>query len=73
MLGVSGDSLATHQSFADKHGISFPLLDDSDGAIRRLYGDDRITYLIDRQGVIRQITPGVPDNKQLLEALDKLD
>jgi peroxiredoxin Q/BCP len=73
VLGVSGDSLETHRSFANQHGIDFPLLDDSDGAIRKLYGDGRITYLVDQHGVIRLVSKGVPDNDQLLQALDTLN
>lgn len=72
MLGVSGDTLETHQAFMQEHGIAFPLIDDADGAIRKLYDSGRITYLIDREGVIRFIMKGVPENKQLLEALDHL-
>jgi peroxiredoxin len=48
------------------------LIEDSSGAIRKLYGSGRITYLIDREGVIRLVVKGMPDNRQLLDQLDKL-
>jgi peroxiredoxin Q/BCP len=72
VLGVSGDTLETHRAFAEEHGITFPLIDDSDGAIRSLYGRGRLTYLIDREGIVRFIDKGVPDNARLLKELDKL-
>jgi peroxiredoxin Q/BCP len=72
VLGVSGDTLATHQAFAKEHGISFPLIDDADGAVRKLYGSGRTTYLIDKEGVVRLIMQGVPDNAVLLKELAKL-
>jgi peroxiredoxin Q/BCP len=72
VLGVSGDSLATHEAFSKEHGIAFPLVDDSGGAIRKLYGGGRVTYLLDRDGIIRLIRPGVPDNRELLEELDRI-
>jgi peroxiredoxin Q/BCP len=71
VLGVSGDSLETHQAFAKEHGITFPLIDDGDGKIRRLYGSGRITFLIDREGIVRLIMKGVPQNSKLLEQLDQ--
>jgi len=72
VLGVSGDRLDTHQAFAREHGITFPLIDDSDGAIRARYGGGRVTFLIDREGIVRFIHKGIPDNAVLLSELDKL-
>lgn len=73
MLGVSGDTLETHQAFMQEQGIAFPLIDDADGAIRKLYDGGRITYLIDKEGIIGFILKGVPDNGRLLEELDLLN
>ncbi|MGW8313329.1 MAG: redoxin domain-containing protein [Desulfuromonadales bacterium] len=71
VLGVSFDTLETHQEFADQLALSFPLLTD-EGPIRKLYGSGRITYLIDQSGVIRYIHKGMPDNAILVQELDKL-
>lgn len=71
VLGVSGDTLETHREFIKKLGLSFPLIAD-DGTIRKLYGGGRITYLIDRSGIIRTILKGMPDNDVLLKELKKL-
>jgi peroxiredoxin Q/BCP len=71
VLGVSTDSLDTHQKFSSKYGISYPLIAD-DGSLKSLYGKRRVTYIIDRQRTIRFIQQGVPDNQELLAELSKL-
>jgi peroxiredoxin Q/BCP len=63
VVGVSGDSSASHQAFATHHRLPFVLLTDADGAVRKLYGvgkalgilDGRITYVIDTHGIVRQV------------------
>ena len=71
VLGVSGDSLETHQAFAKELGLNFPLLVD-DGSIRKHYGSGRITHLIDQQGIVRYVHKGMPDNDTLLQEIEKL-
>ena len=61
IIGVSRDSEASHAAFKSEHGLSFPLIADPDGRIHDLYDvrtalpliRPRITYVIDKQGVIR--------------------
>ena len=69
MLGVSRDSVARLRSFADKHGLAFPLLSDEDHAVaeaygvwveksmygRRFFGNERTTFVIDGDGVVREV------------------
>ncbi|AVX32071.1 AhpC/TSA family protein [Carboxydocella thermautotrophica] len=69
ILGVSRDSIASHEKFAAKLDLKFPLLSDSNGEVCQLYevlkeknmygkksmGIERSTFLIDADGVIRQI------------------
>jgi len=62
VLGVSSDSLETHREFAAKNGITFPLVSDADGAIQKLYGPGRITFVIDKTGIVRHVHKGIPDN-----------
>jgi len=71
VLGVSFDSLDTHREFAKQLALGFPLVAD-EGAIRKLYGSSRITYLIDQAGIIRYIHKGMPDNAALIQELTKL-
>jgi thioredoxin-dependent peroxiredoxin len=63
VIGVSGDSVGSHRRFAGRHGLPYRLLSDADGSLRARYGvpktmgvfPGRVTYLIDRNGVIRHI------------------
>lgn len=63
VIGVSSDSPASHRSFADKHRLPFPIISDQDRSLRKLYGvpntlgfvPGRVTYVIDRSGVVRLI------------------
>jgi len=71
VLGVSSDSLETHQAFSDQLGLSFPLVVD-DGSIRKLYGSGRITHLIDQNGIVRYVHKGMPDNEKLLQEVSNL-
>jgi peroxiredoxin Q/BCP len=63
VLGVSSDDVKSHAAFAAKYHLPFSLLADPDKAIINAYGvkmfglgiAKRITFVIDRQGVIRKI------------------
>jgi peroxiredoxin Q/BCP len=63
VLGVSSDTLESHKSFATHHSLPFLLLSDEDGRVRELYGvpstmgiiPGRVTYIIDKEGVVRHI------------------
>ena len=62
VIGISSDSVESHQQFAAAHQLPFLLLSDTDGLIRKRYGvptafglPGRVTYVIDRRGVIRHI------------------
>jgi peroxiredoxin Q/BCP len=72
VLGVSTDSLKTHEKFAREQGLSFPLVSDEDGKIAELYPGGRVTYIIDKEGVVRFVQKGLPDNDLLLRELTKL-
>ena len=76
VIGISRDSAASHQKFADKHGLPFILLSDPElTAIqaygvwqeKKLYGKVsmgvvRTTFIIDENGVIEKVMPKVkPD------------
>ncbi|RPE81349.1 peroxiredoxin [Vulcaniibacterium tengchongense] len=68
VLGVSRDSLKSHQNFCAKQGFAFDLVSDGDGAVcdafgvikpKKLYGREyvgieRSTFLIDPNGVVFQ-------------------
>ena len=66
VVGVSKDSVESHEKFADKYSLPFPLLSDPDREILQAYGTwgekslygriymgiVRTTFLIDEEGVI---------------------
>ncbi|WP_407275465.1 peroxiredoxin [Halothiobacillus sp. DCM-1] len=69
VVGVSTDSLASHEAFCRKQGLSFPLIADTDQSVSRAFdvirmkqmygkafeGIERSTFLIDPAGMIRHI------------------
>jgi thioredoxin-dependent peroxiredoxin len=63
VVGVSSDSVVSHQDFAAKCQIPFTILSDEGGKVRKLYGvpsslgflPGRVTYVIDAKGVVRHI------------------
>jgi peroxiredoxin Q/BCP len=63
VIGVSGDSNESHQRFAAKYQLPFTLLSDPGNKVRKLYGataafglfPSRITYVIDRNGVVQYV------------------
>lgn len=73
VVGVSGDSAASHAKFAAKHDLSFPLLSDEDGRMLKAYGVwqkksflgksfmgiVRTTFIIDGEGIVRKVFPKV--------------
>nr|WP_300464142.1 redoxin domain-containing protein [Desulfobacula sp.] len=69
VVGVSTDSLEDNKEFAGKNHIRFPLVSDKDKTIKKRYGSGRVTYLIDKKGIIRFKQKGVPDNRAFIDAL----
>lgn len=73
VLGVSRDSLASHERFKAKYGFPFELVSDEDEKLCKLFGVikekslygkkyigvDRSTFLFDRAGVLRRAWRGV--------------
>jgi thioredoxin-dependent peroxiredoxin len=69
VIGVSKDSVASHDKFKAKHGLGIVLASDAEGDVAERYGAwveksmygrkymgvDRSTFLIDRQGCVRQV------------------
>ncbi|HEX9134582.1 MAG TPA: peroxiredoxin [Ktedonobacteraceae bacterium] len=63
VIGISSDSEKSHQQFATQYRLPFILLSDLGGVVRKHYGvpttfgliPGRVTYIIDKQGVVRHI------------------
>ncbi len=68
VLGVSRDSISSHEKFCSKYNLPFPLISDTEGELCRLFdvirtkmmygretqGIERSTFLIDRKGVLHK-------------------
>jgi peroxiredoxin Q/BCP len=84
VIGVSSDSVTRHAAFAGKYELPFTLLSDQGGQVRKLYGvpavlgllPGRVTYVIDRQGVVRHVFSSMTNISQhvsdALETVKKL-
>ena len=61
VVGISSDDQRSHAEFAAKYKLPFRLLSDPDKKVRKAYGaldlflPGRVTYVIDKQGVVRHI------------------
>ena len=82
VIGISSDSVESHKGFAERHKLPFTLLSDEGGKVRRLYGvpnsfglfPGRVTYVIDREGVVRHIfSSQIEVEKHVEEALKTLE
>ena len=68
IIGVSKDTVAKHDKFKAKHELNFTLASDEDGSVCEAYGTwveksmygrkymgiERATFLIDKDGVVRE-------------------
>ena len=81
VIGISSDSVESHQDFALKHDLPYTLLSDEEGKARRLYGvpntfglfPGRVTYVIDKEGVVRHVfSSQIGVEKHVEEALKAL-
>jgi peroxiredoxin Q/BCP len=63
VIGISSDSVESHERFAAKHGLPMKLLSDERGLVRAAFGvkstlglfPGRVTFVIDREGIIRYV------------------
>ncbi|WP_438965629.1 peroxiredoxin [Flavobacterium sp.] len=78
VIGISGDSEASHDKFAQKHKLPFILLSDSSKKIRTLFGvpthffglmPGRVTYIIDKQGKVVSVFDSMKANVHIEHAL----
>jgi peroxiredoxin Q/BCP len=87
VIGVSLDSDASHEKFATKHNVPYPLVADKDRTLAKAYEAigglggligiaKRVTYLIDKQGKIMGAFDGAFDAEKhtggVKDALAKL-
>jgi len=83
VVGVSPDDCLTHAEFRDDEGLSVRLLSDEDKEVCRMFGvtqqketpqglrDNvgRITFIIDKEGIIRHVLNDAPPRTHVVEVL----
>jgi peroxiredoxin Q/BCP len=86
VIGVSGDSVASHGKFAGKYELPFTLLSDEKREVLKKYGVwkekslygkkfmgiERTTFVIDRDGIITHVFPKVKVEGHVDEVLAAL-
>jgi peroxiredoxin Q/BCP len=86
VLGVSPDSVASHQKFAQKYGLPFPLLADEGAQVATTYGVwkekkqygrtymgiERTTFLIDENGIVQRVFPKVKVDGHVEEVIEAI-
>ena len=87
VLGISKDSVKSHDKFKKKYDLKFALASDENGDVcerygtwieksmygRKYMGIDRTTFLIDEQGNIQKIWPKVKVDGHTDEILEELN
>ncbi|RMG51472.1 MAG: peroxiredoxin [Acidobacteria bacterium] len=84
VLGVSTDDVSSHQRFRDRCGLGFRLIADPRKEICRAYGalgglmgvlgwSQRVTVLIDREGIVRAVWESVSPRQHPEEVLQRID
>lgn len=81
VIGVSSDSVKSHQKFTIQHNLPFILLSDSDKKLRKLFGvpndllgliPGRVTYVIDKDGIVQLVFNSMSGKIHIEKALEIL-
>ena len=87
LLGVSKDSAKSHQRFAEKYNLPFPLITDEDTRLNQAFGvwrekkmagrtymgTVRTTFIIDEQGFVTHIIDKVKTKESAKQILELVD
>lgn len=64
VIGISSDTVNSHNAFAKNHSLPFVLLADNEKRVRKMFGvptnllgilPGRVTYIIDKKGVVQGV------------------
>jgi peroxiredoxin Q/BCP len=81
VIGISSDSIASHEKFIQKYKLPFILLSDSDKKIRSLFGvkpdlfgllPGRVTYVVDKNGIIQLVFDSLVATNHIPRALEMI-
>ncbi|MCG8486167.1 MAG: peroxiredoxin [Chromatiales bacterium] len=84
VIGISRDNCVSHAAFRDKHGLTVRLLADTEGEVCKAYdvwrekeknGEKRMgilrsTFIIDKQGIVRQALYDVKPKGHAAQVID---
>lgn len=84
VIGISKDTVAKHDKFKAKHGLTFPLASDAEGDVCERYGVwkeksmygktflgiERATFVVGRDGTLARIWPKVKVKGHAAEVLE---
>ena len=79
VIGISSDTEASHQKFAEKYNLPFTLLSDPKNLARKAFNvpntlfvlPGRVTYVIDNEGIVKHIFDSMLDfNAHVQESLN---
>lgn len=78
VIGISSDSVSSHEKFIQKYKLPFILLSDSNKKIRHLFGvkanlfgllPGRVTYVADKNGIIQLVFDSMMASSHIPKAL----
>ncbi|HEY6142545.1 MAG TPA: peroxiredoxin [Flavobacterium sp.] len=81
VVGISSDSVASHEKFIQQYNLPFILLSDNDKKIRNLFGvkpnlfgliPGRVTYVVDHNGIIQLIFDSLLATNHIPKALETI-
>ncbi len=81
VIGISSDSIASHEKFVQQYQLPFILLSDHDKKIRKLFGvkpdlfgliPGRVTYVADKNGIIQFIFDSMNATNHIPNALETI-
>lgn len=70
IIGISSDSIQSHERFAARHQLNFRLLADEKKSVRKQFGvpsnlfgliGGRVTYIVDQEGIVQHIHNSLTD------------
>lgn len=78
VIGISSDSIQSHEKFAKRYKLPFLLLADPDNKLRKLFGvktnlfgllPGRVTYVADKNGIIQLVFDSLVATSHIPKAL----
>lgn len=81
VIGISSDSIESHQKFSQQYNLPFILLSDTDKKIRKLFGvpsglfgilPGRVTYVADKTGTVIMVFDSMMAKLHIPKALEAI-